>query len=59
LDDQSFAWFDEIKLIQWDDQWQILPLSIPYPNNYKFIRFRADESADIKISGTVVKYQKL
>ena len=56
--DEGYAWFDELKIIRWEEQWRPLPATVPYPNNYKFIRIRGGDAAEKKIGYTVVKYDK-
>lgn len=38
--DEGWAWFDDLNYIQWQNDWNITPLEIPQPNNYRFIRVR-------------------
>jgi len=38
--DDSWAWFDDVTLIEWEDDWQPASLEIPHPNNYRWAKFR-------------------
>ena len=56
--DDGNAWFDEIKLIKWEDGWHTLPVEIPQPNNYRFIQIRTNEGIFdfAKVGYTLTKY---
>jgi hypothetical protein len=58
FDDQGYVWFDEIKLIKWDDEWYQIPVEIPVPNNYRFLQIRGSAGADqeILVNYTLNKY---
>jgi len=58
-DDESYSWFDEVKVIRWDEAWQELPLEIPYPNNYNFIRIRGGESMEQELVINKIKYNPI
>ena len=38
--DEGWVWFDDIKLIHWENDWHSVPIEIPHPNNYRFLQFR-------------------
>ena len=42
----AYAWFDDLRVIEWQP-WQdaVLPLEVPFPNNYRFVEVRVPESA--------------
>ena len=56
--DEGWAWFDEIKLIKWDGDWQPYSMEIPQPNNYRFIQIRVAEETSLsgEVHYTVTKY---
>ncbi len=43
----SYAWFDDIGVIEWKD-WEptLLPYSIPYPNDYRFLQISSTTFVD-------------
>lgn len=43
----SHAWFDDVKVIEWQD-WEPadLPFNVPYPNNFRFLQIRSASFAD-------------
>jgi len=43
---ESFAWFDEVRLIEWEPWTSALPVDVPYPSNVRFIQVRCAEAAD-------------
>ena len=56
IDDEGYAWFDEVKLIRWEEEWHPLPTDVSYPNNYSFIRIRGLEPEDKAIEYELVYY---
>ena len=57
-DDIGYVWFDEFKLIRWEEGWHSVPVIIPQPNNYRFIQIRtsAPDSAQMAVKYTLTKY---
>lgn len=60
LDDQGYVWFDEVKVIRWEDGWHPLPAEIPAPNNVHFIRLRSENPAGnpVKVHFSETIYNK-
>ncbi|MBD3237379.1 MAG: T9SS type A sorting domain-containing protein [Candidatus Eisenbacteria bacterium] len=46
-DGDGYAWFDELRLIEWLE-WQPLtvPLDLPCPNNFRFVQLRTEAADD-------------
>ena len=57
IDDEGYAWFDEVKLVRWEEEWHSMPTEVPYPNNYSFIRIRGGETAEQDIKYKLVNYE--
>lgn len=57
--DEGWAWFDEVKLIKWDGDWQPYAMEIPQPNNYRFIQIRVIEESSLsgEVHYTITQYE--
>ncbi len=44
---EAFAWFDDLRVAEWLP-WQpaVLPLEVPYPNNFRFVQVRVPYDAE-------------
>jgi hypothetical protein len=49
LDDESYVWFDEVKLIEWENSWHTMPYSVQNPNNFRFIQIKGEEIDSAKV----------
>ncbi len=59
-DDEGYAWFDEVKVIRWEDEWHTVPTEVPAPNNVHFIRLRSPNCGDetLKAHYNEIEYDK-
>jgi poly-gamma-glutamate capsule biosynthesis protein CapA/YwtB (metallophosphatase superfamily) len=53
---EAHAWFDDLKVVEWLP-WQaaVLPMDVPYPNNFRFVQIRVPVSA----GSVTVNYEEI
>jgi poly-gamma-glutamate capsule biosynthesis protein CapA/YwtB (metallophosphatase superfamily) len=54
----SAGWFDGLTLIEWD-AWRSLPLTLPSPNGFGAIQFRAADARQLVVSATTTTFTVL